>query len=154
MNIVVGIIIFAVGALVGFIASKFLSAAETENKSLAEKATQAEASLAQYKLDVAEHLDNSTQLLEQMNQTCQKAMKQMEQSTQLLQQATPTDIEHMPFFSKETQEQLAQTVALRHNKEERKTDEPRTEAPLDYSGEASGLFADKKQPVTNTEANS
>jgi len=152
MNIVIGIIIFAVGALVGFIANKMLSASTQEAKQLAEKANQSEASLAQYKLDVAEHLDHSTQLLEQMNETCQKAMKQMEQSTQLLQQATPVEGEAMPFFSKETQEQLAQTVALRHQKEERKRDVTITEPPLDYSGEASGLFDDKKQPVTNTQA--
>lgn len=151
MSIVIGIIIFAVGALAGFFTSKMLSASSRENQQLAEKANQSEASLAQYKIDVAEHLDNSTQLLEQMNSTCQKAMQQMEQSTKLLQQATPSEKDVMPFFSKETQEQLAQTVALRHKKEERKSDITITEPPLDYSGEASGIFADKKQPVTNTE---
>lgn len=151
MSIVIGIIIFAVGALAGFFTSKMLSASSRENQQLAEKANQSEASLAQYKIDVAEHLDNSTQLLEQMNSTCQKAMQQMEQSTKLLQQATPSEKDVMPFFSKETQEQLAQTVALRHKKEERKSDVTITEPPLDYSGEASGIFADKKQPVTNTE---
>ncbi len=153
MNIVIGIIIFAVGALVGFIANKMLSANSQENKQLAEKASQSEASLAQYKLDVAEHLDNSAQLLQQMNATCQKAMQQMEQSTKLLQQATPAEGEIMPFFSKETQEQLAQTVALRHHKTARSEKVEITEAPLDYSGEASGLFTDKKQSVTNTETN-
>ena len=153
MNIIIGLVIFAVGALVGFIANKMLSASNQENKQLAEQANQSESALAQYKLDVAEHLDDSTKLLEQMNATCQKAMKQMEQSTQLLQQATPSEADAMPFFSKETQEQLAQTVALRHNKDERKGDIKITEAPLDYSGEASGLFADTKQPVTNTEEN-
>lgn len=151
MNIVVGIVIFAVGAVVGFIANKFLSASSQENKALAEKANQSEASLEQYKQDVAEHLDNSTQLLEQMNATCQKAMKQMEQSTLLLQQATPVEADAMPFFSKETQEQLAQTVSLRHNKEEKKPKETITEPPLDYSGEASGLFVDQTQTVTNSE---
>ncbi|GLX77912.1 hypothetical protein tinsulaeT_12520 [Thalassotalea insulae] len=152
MNIVIGILIFAVGALVGFIANKMLSASNQEHQQLAEKANQSEATLAQYKLDVAEHLDNSTQLLEQMNTTCQKAMQQMEQSTKLLQQATPAEGEVMPFFSKETQEQLAQTVALRHNKTTR-PDKEITEAPLDYSGESSGLFNDKKHTVTNSEIN-
>lgn len=150
MDIIIGIIIFVVGAAVGFFASKTLSASNQENKQLAEKAHQSEASLAQYKVDVAEHLDNSTKLLEQMNATCQKAMTQMEESTNLLQQATPTEAEAMPFFSKETQEQLAQTVALRHNREERQSAETITEAPLDYSGEASGLFSDEKQSVTNS----
>jgi len=159
MSIVIGVIIFAVGALVGFFANKMLSASSQESKKLAEKASQSEASLAQYKVDVAEHLDHSTQLLKQMNDTCQKAMKQMEESTSLLQQATPSHNEGMPFFSKETQEQLAQTVALRHDQEARKTKEARkiesqfTEPPLDYSGQASGLFADSKQTVTNPEVN-
>ena len=154
MDIVIGIIIFVVGAAAGFFTSRMNSASNQDNQKLAEKATQTEASLAQYKLDVAEHLDHSTQLLEQMNTTCQKAMAQMEQSTQLLQQATQPENETMPFFSKETQEQLAQTVALRHNKRERKDDKQMTEAPLDYSGESTGLFADKKQPVTNDKVDS
>jgi hypothetical protein len=76
-------------------------------------------------------------------------MLQMEKSTQLLKQATPLDVDGMPFFSKETQEQLAQTVSLRHNRAERKSEETSTEPPLDYSGQASGLFVDKKQSVTN-----
>ncbi len=151
MSIVIGLISFAVGALVGFIVNKQLSASNQEHQKLSEKVNQSEASLEQYKLDVAEHLNDSTQLLEQMNNTCQKAMKQMEQSTHLLQQVTPTENEAMPFFSKETQEQLAQTVSLRHNKAARKEKASITEPPLDYSGEASGLFADKTQPVTNSE---
>ncbi|GHF78764.1 YhcB family protein [Thalassotalea marina] len=151
MDIVVGIIIFAVGATIGYVANALFSASSKENKSLAEKANSAQASLEQYKVDVAEHLDNSTKLLDQMNETCQKAMKQMEQSTKLLQRATPSEENIMPFFSKETQEQLAQTVALRHAKEVRKKDESITEAPLDYSGQASGLFADNTQAVTNNE---
>lgn len=151
MNIIIGLIIFAVGAAVGFVANRILSTSNQETKNLAEKANQAEASLAQYKLDVAEHLDNSTRLLEQMNETCNKAMVQMEQSTKLLQQATPSEENIMPFFSKETQEQLAQTVALRHNRDERKTESASTEPPLDYSGEASGLFADQTHAVTNSD---
>ncbi len=154
MNFVLGLGIFIVGAIVGFIANKMLFASSQETKKLAEKASQSESELAQYKLDVAEHLDSSAKLLEQMNSTCQTAMAQMAQSTQLLQQATPANVESMPFFSKETQEQLAQTVSLRHNKDERKSDEAISEPPLDYSGAPSGLFDDKKQSVTNTETNS
>ncbi len=151
MDIVLAIILLLVGAAIGFIASRFLSASVQDNQKLSEQVNNSESALAQYKLDVAEHLDDSTKLLEQMNSTCQTAMKQMEKSTQLLQQATPVEVEGMPFFSKETQEQLAQTVSLRHNKEERKEEVAITEPPLDYSGEASGLFTDKKQSVTNVE---
>ncbi|MDO6427039.1 DUF1043 family protein [Thalassotalea sp. 1_MG-2023] len=151
MNIVVGIIIFIVGAIAGMLANKFMSASNKESKNLAEKASEAEASLAQYKLDVAEHLDDSKKLLEQMNSTCQTAMQQMEQSTKLLQQATTAEEIVMPFFAKETQEQLAQTVELRHDRKEREKQETVTEAPLDYSGTASGLFADQTQAVTNSD---
>ena len=73
--------------------------------------------------------------------------------TQLLQQATPENIENMPFFSKETQEQLAQTVNLRHKKNLRQNDETVSEPPLDYSGAPSGLFDDKKHSVTNSTSN-
>ena len=151
MDVVLAIILLLVGAAIGFVASRFLSASVQDNQKLSEKVSHSEAALTQYKLDVSEHLDDSSKLLEQMNNTCQTAMKQMEKSTQLLQQATPVEIEGMPFFSKETQEQLAQTVSLRHNRSEREDKVEITEAPLDYSGEASGLFADKKQSVTNVE---
>jgi uncharacterized membrane-anchored protein YhcB (DUF1043 family) len=150
MDVVIGLIVFIIGGLVGFFANRFLSVSSQEQQKLAEQATQSEATLAQYKLDVAEHLDSSTKLLEQMNSTCKTAMQQMEKSTELLQKATPA-ADAMPFFSKETQEQLAQTVTLRHEKRVTKEEQCIIEPPLDYSGNPSGLFADKKQSVTNTE---
>ncbi len=150
MSIVIGIIVFIAGSLAGFFANRYLSASNQEQQKLAEQANESEATLVQYKQDVAEHLDSSTKLLEQMNATCKTAMNQMEQSTKLLQQATPAT-DNMPFFSKETQEQLAQTVNLRHDKRKDKPAEEITEAPLDYSGNPSGLFDDSKQSVTTTE---
>tara|TARA_R110000737_G_scaffold66582_1_gene94623 strand:+ start:214 stop:678 length:465 start_codon:yes stop_codon:yes gene_type:complete len=154
MNVVLGLGLFIVGAIIGFFANRTLFSSAQETQKLAAKASQSESELARYKLDVADHLENSAKLLEQMNSTCQTAMTQMAQSTQLLQQATPENIENMPFFSKETQEQLAQTVNLRHNKTLRKNSEPASEPPLDYSGAPSGLFDDKKHSVTNTSSNS
>lgn len=151
MEVITGIALLVIGGVVGFIANKLLSPASTEAKKLASQVSESETALAQYKLDVAEHLDGSAHLLAQMNDTCQKAMLQMEKSTKLLQQVTPNDLDAMPFFSKETQEQLAQTVSLRHDKNQRKEPESSMEPPLDYSGEATGLFADKKQTVTNAE---
>jgi len=154
MTILSGLLIFIIGAVAGFIANKFFSASSQNQQELAEKVNHSETALEQYKLDVAEHLDSSAKLLEQMNSTCKVAMEQMAQSTKLLQQATPEESVAMPFFSKETQEQLAQTVNLRHNKEDKKEEQQITEAPLDYSGNPSGLFDDKKQSVTNTETDS
>jgi hypothetical protein len=86
-----------------------------------------------------------------MNNTCQTAMKQMQESTELLQQATSAEVEGMPFFSVETQQQLAQTAALRHQKRPTDSDENITEPPLDYSDNPSGLFADQKQKVTTVD---
>jgi uncharacterized membrane-anchored protein YhcB (DUF1043 family) len=154
MEVLTIIALLVVGAIAGFVAGKFMSASATENKKLASQISESKAAHAQYKLDVAEHLENSKTLVEQMNVTCQKAMQQMEQSTKLLQQATPVESDAMPFFSKETQEQLAQTVSLRHSKSDKPEKIDTNEPPLDYSGEASGLFADKKQTVTNSEGNS
>jgi uncharacterized membrane-anchored protein YhcB (DUF1043 family) len=151
MDIVLAIFILLAGVAMGFLASRFLSVSVKDNQKLSEQVSSSESALAQYKLDVTEHLNDSKILLEKMNSTCQTAMQQMEKSTQLLQQATPTEVDGMPFFSKETQEQLAQTVKLRHNRGERKDKVAITEPPLDYSGEASGIFADKKQSVTNIE---
>ena len=150
MTVVFTIIAFIFGGIVGALGFKMFASSAVEQKQLAEKAESNEKALAQYKADVAEHLESSANLLEQMNSTCQAAMKQMQESTQLLNQATPADISAMPFFSKETQEQLAETVKLRHKKETTEKKVCVTEPPLDYSGQASGLFKDNTQPVTNT----
>jgi uncharacterized membrane-anchored protein YhcB (DUF1043 family) len=148
MELVVGIITFIIGGVSGFFAHKILSASAQENRKLIEQSGQTEKELSNYKQDVAEHLDKSAQLLEQMDLTCKSAMKQMEQSTRLLKQVTPGEAD-MPFFSQETQEQLAKTVTLRHDKREK--EQAITQAPLDYSGNPSGLFDDKKQSVTNVD---
>jgi len=148
MSIVIGIIVFIVGNLTGFFANRYLSSSNQQQQKLAKQATQSESALVQYKLDVAQHLDSSTKLLDQMNTTCKTAIQQMEQSTKLLQQATPP-ADSIPFFSSETQEQLAETVNLRHSKRDKKSTEVISEAPLDYSGNPSGLFDDSKQSVTN-----
>lgn len=149
MSIILSVIVFVIGAIVGALAVRFLATSSIEQKELREKVEKSEFALHEYKGEVAEHLDNSAKLLSQMNETCQAAMQQMEKSTKLLQQATPKDVTAMPFFSKETQEQLAETVNLRRR--EKSADDNISEPPLDYSAESSGLFVDKKQTVTNTE---
>jgi len=63
-------------------------------------------------------------------------MIQMAQSTKLLQEATPDETSAMPFFSQETQDQLAQTIKLRDASSANKKDVEITEAPLDYSGKS------------------
>ena len=151
MTVVTALVVFIIGAIVGFIANHFLSSSSQEQRKLAEQVNKSEEALSQYKLDVSEHLESSAKLLEQMHSTCKDAMVQMAESTKLLHEATPDDASAMPFFSQETQEQLAQTVKLRHNDSDRKIDETPTEAPLDYSGNPSGLFEDKTQSVTNSD---
>jgi len=149
MTVVIALIVFVVGAIVGFFVNYFLSSSNQKQRKLAEQVNKSETTLSQYKLDVAEHLNSSAKLLDKMNDTCQMAMKQMEESTNFLQKVTTSDVDGMPFFSQETQDQLAQTAVLRHPKRAEKKVESSTEAPLDYSGEASGLFIDKKQPDTS-----
>ena len=148
MNVVIALVIFIIGGIGGFFANRLLSSTSQEQRKLAEQVNKSEAALDQYKLDVAEHLSSSAQLLEQMNNTCQTAMKQMKESTQLLQTATTVEVDSMPFFSAETQQQLAQTATLRHQKRSSVATEAITEAPLDYSDNPSGLFAEQKQKVT------
>lgn len=148
MTFVTALIIFIVGGCFGFLAKYFLSNASDDQVALKERVNKSDAALVQYKLDVAEHLDSSAKLLEQMNNTCKIAMVQMKESTQLLQQATVAEKISMPFFSEETEDQLAKTAILRHKIRTPGTAQNVTEAPLDYSGNPSGLFAD--QPRTQT----
>lgn len=145
MTVVTALVVFIFGAIIGFIVNHLLSSSNQEKRKLTEQANKSESALNQYKLDVSEHLDSSAKLLEQMNNTCQAAMKQMQESTLLLKRATTNDSDEIPFFSQETQEQLAQTAGLRHPKKSDKKTDAVTEAPLDYSGEASGLFIDEKK---------
>jgi len=147
MTVIIGLVILFVGIVIGFVANKFTGSSSQENQELAEKLNQGEQNLQQYKADVADHLESSAKLLEQMHTTCKDAMQQMAQSTKLLQEATPEEGAAMPFFSQETQEQLAQTVQLRSSSANKKDIEI-TEAPLDYSGNPSGLFKDATQSVT------
>ena len=150
MNVVIALVIFIIGGIGGFFANRLLSNTSQEQRKLTEQVNKSEAALDQYKLDVADHLESSAKLLDQMNSTCQTAMKQMQESTQLLQKATTVEVEGMPFFSAETQQQLTQTATLRHQKRATEAAGAITEAPLDYSGNPSGLFADQKQKVTTT----
>ncbi|MFQ3267182.1 MAG: uncharacterized membrane-anchored protein YhcB (DUF1043 family) [Colwellia sp.] len=150
MDVVIALVIFIIGGVGGFFATRLLSNTSQEQRKLADQVNKSETALDQYKLDVAEHLSSSAKLLDQMNNTCQTAMKQMQESTQLLQKATTAEVEGMPFFSAETQQQLAQTATLRHKKRSTEGVEAITEAPLDYSGNPSGLFDDQKQEVTTT----
>lgn len=151
MNVVLALALFIIGTAVGYFANRFFSTSSQTQQKLAEQVSKSDAALNQYKLDVADHLASSAKLLEQMNNTCQTAMKQMEESTQLLQQASHHESEHLPFFSQETQQQLAQTANLRHQKRSDAASEQMTEPPLDYSSSPSGIFVDKKQTVTNAE---
>ena len=151
MNIVIALVIFVIGTIAGFFATKLLSSSSKEQRRLVDQALKSETALDRYKSDVAEHLANSANLLDQMNNTCQTAMKQMQESTELLQQATTAEVEGMPFFSAETQQQLAQTAALRHQKRSTENVDNITEPPLDYSGNPSGLFVDQKQKVTTVD---
>ena len=151
MNVVIALVIFVIGGIAGFFATRILSNTNQQQRKLSEQVNKSEAALEQYKLDVAEHLSSSANLLNQMNNTCQTAMKQMQESTQLLQKATSVEVEGMPFFAAETEQQLAQTASLRRKKRTADAPESITEPPLDYSGNPSGLFADQKQTVTTSE---
>lgn len=146
MDILINVIIFLVGLGVGFVAVKFFSSSSKEQQKLTQQAAENESALEQYKKDVAEHLTSSAKLLDDMNTTCKTAMDQMAKSTALLQKATPDETVTVPFFSKEIQEELAQTVNQR--KQSTAKNEEITEAPRDYSGQPSGLLSSEKQTVT------
>lgn len=137
-----------IGTITGFFVSKKLSASEQDYQRLEEEASQSKRSLEQYQQEVALHLDNSAQLLEQMNETCKIAMQQMEKSTKLLNTATVKP-NAMPFFSADTEEDL-RTNTKQVKPSRKHNEELATEPPLDYSSAPSGLFNDVKQVVTNS----
>lgn len=151
MDVIITLVIFIVGAAGGFFAARFLPATTQDQSKLTEQLNKSESALEQYKLDVAEHLSSSANLLEQMNVTCQTAMKQMQESTQLLQAATTAEVETMPFFSAETEAELAKTAAIRDQKRASESIELAKDAPLDYSGNPSGLFVDQSQKTSTVE---
>ena len=75
MNVVLALALFFIGIAVGYFANRFFSTSSQTQQKLAEQVSKSDAALNQYKLDVADHLASSAKLLEQMNSTCQTAMK-------------------------------------------------------------------------------
>lgn len=153
-TITIVVITLFIGIAIGYAANHFLSNSSNDaqvDKNLMQQINDRELALSQYKQDVSKHLAQSADLLVKMNNTCQMAMEQMDQSTQLLKQATPIEQTTMPFFSAETHQQLAETAAERHPKNEINQPEQIIQRPLDYSGEPSGLFVDQTQTVTNSD---
>lgn len=150
MDIIINLIIFIAGLAIGIFIQKSLSSSTEQSTATEEKLTKREQELTQYKLNVAEHLDDSAALLKKMNETCQVAMAQMEKSTELLQRATPEkSSDELPFFSEEITADLTTTASLRRPAAGNSSDHDLTEAPKDYSDDPSGLFKGEKQTVTN-----
>ena len=58
MDIILAIFLLLVGAAIGFIASRFLSASVQDNQKLSEQVSNSESALAQYKLDVTKKLND------------------------------------------------------------------------------------------------
>jgi hypothetical protein len=150
--VVIGVITFLIGIVVGAIGFRLITNTPS-HQAIKQQLTEKEKALQNYQQEVAQHLESSAALLEQMHATCQTAMAQMAKSTQLLKQATPKEQDVvMPFFSEETQQQLIKAAEYRAKKAKKqpKINEITEQPPVDYPSQPSGLFADKTQNVTNS----
>ncbi len=138
-----------IGAIGGFFISKRLSASEQDVQRLEQEAQRTKSSLEEYRQEVAEHLNSSAKLLEQMNATCKSAMEQMEKSTLLLNKASEESVPSAPFFSEEATKHMRDPQRPRKKLKSTKAKDL-TEPPLDYANQPSGIFNDSKQIVTNS----
>ncbi|MFC3033022.1 ZapG family protein [Pseudoalteromonas fenneropenaei] len=124
------------------VAAFFLGALFTKKKfkqdELEQQAADAKHALAQFRQDVADHLDNTRKLVNKMQDNYTQLLNQVEETNQLLvieKVVHPAD----PFFSKETTEQLQ--ASLKSRPERRGDRSTASSQPSDFAAGTSGIFS-------------
>ncbi len=139
MSWIIGILLVAVGAIVGFFVAKYWLGNHTDQAQLTEEVTQTKQQLQDYRGEVAEHLATAQALVEQLEDTQDKLKTYLTHSAEFLQreQEQPS----LPFFDEEMVRELR--MANTTQPEKRRVYKETHDLPRDYSDEQSGLFNQK-----------
>ncbi|CUS47417.1 MAG: protein of unknown function DUF1043 [Idiomarinaceae bacterium HL-53] len=140
MGWLVGILLVAVGAVIGFFAARYWILEHSDQADLQAQLDESKQQFEAYKRDVVDHLSTARQLSEQVSDIQTKLSKFLGDSEQLLQSDKEWQ-QPLPFFSEDTIKQLRQASIL--EPERRYKDDNASLAPRDYSEPGSGLFKSK-----------
>jgi len=128
-------------AIASFFVGTVFTKRQYENDELEKEVEKAKNELEQYKQDVADHLANTDKLVGRMKDNYEQLATHVQQTNKLL--LVDNTKETMPFFSKETTEQLQASL---DQLAEPKAHNSITDAqPMDYAQEHSGIFSGKKE---------
>lgn len=147
MSWIIGILLVAVGAIIGFFVARYWLSNHSDEAELTEQVTQTKQQLADYRQEVADHLATAQALVGQLEETQAKLKSYLHHSADLLQreQLQPS----LPFFAEDTVRQLR--MANQHKQEKRRSDDrPAADMPRDYSDSHSGLFSGKTATSKST----
>ncbi|OIM99293.1 hypothetical protein BFR57_01590 [Idiomarina sp. MD25a] len=139
MDWLIGILLVAVGAVIGFFVARYWFGLRSGGD-LEEQVEKSQKQLADYQREVAEHFATANALVEQLEETQDKLKNYLAHSADLLQKNDAQS--DLPFFSEDTMRQLR--VASSMNKDYRSTHgaEETEQVPKDYTDQRSGLFTE------------
>lgn len=137
MSWIIGILLVAVGAVIGFFVARYWLHEHSEEARLSEEVTQSKQQFAAYQQEVAEHLSTANALVEQLEETQDKLKSYLANSSDLLQreQTQPS----LPFFAEDTIRQIRMANTTRSDRS--RSDKENTDGPpRDYSDKKQKLF--------------
>ncbi|MCC5855818.1 MAG: DUF1043 family protein [Idiomarina sp.] len=142
MGWIVGLLLVAAGAVIGFFAARHWFLEHSDQADLAAQIEESKQQFEAYRRDVVDHMSTARQLSEQVADIQGKLSKFLRESEQLLQSDKEWQ-QPLPLFSEDTLRQLRQASIL---EPDRRENEDLSEAPpRDYSEPGSGLFSPLKQ---------
>jgi len=137
MSWIIGVLLVAVGMIIGFFVARYWLQEHSDQARLNEEVTASKQQLANYQREVSEHFATANALVEQLAETQAKLQSYLGHSADLLQQSSYQS--DLPFFAEDTLRQLR--VANAVNSDSRKNESGEGDAPpRDYPDSASGLF--------------
>lgn len=143
MEFSMSLVWLSVGVLIGAVITRLISVKQFGQSKLQLELDESRKQLAQYRVDVSEHLDTTNQLMAQLQENYARIAKHVQQSKMQLVEQPVSQRDEINFFSADTSRQIKQSL---HQLDERRREHSVPEQqPRDYSGEASGLIKERPQ---------
>lgn len=141
MDFSMSLVWLIVGAVLGAVITRLISLKQFGQSKLQMELDESRKQLAQYRVDVSEHLDTTNQLMAQLQENYARIAKHVQQSKMQLVEQPVSQRDEINFFSADTSRQIKQSL---HQLDERRRQHSVSEQqPRDYSGEASGLIKER-----------
>jgi uncharacterized protein len=130
-----------IGLVVGALVSRIISVKQFGQDKLQQELDESRKQLAQYRLDVSEHLDTTNQLMSQLQENYARIAKHVQHSKMQLVEQPVNSRDEVNYFATDTTQQIKQSL---HQLNERRRQHSQVDQqPKDYSGEASGLIKER-----------